>query len=80
MNRGWRKGQKEKFRATMVAKKRLKEEDMKNLLAQDKPESGKVPYDLAKPAQTAVDIDRMYEFHYRRGLLTALDYIIRELR
>lgn len=67
MARGWTKGQKEKFRATMALKK--------SALQQNK---CAVPVDQAQ--EPAVDIRRIEQYNYRRGLMTALDCIMRELR
>ncbi len=71
MSRGWTKGQKARFQATMLAKKTkkvLKENDFMT------------PVGHVQEGRPAVDIDKMCEFHYRRGLITALDVILRELR
>jgi hypothetical protein len=64
MSKGWRKGQKEKFLATMKRKKE-EVENKKN---------------CATPSILIEQSARLAEFQFRRGLVTAMECILRELR
>lgn len=71
MSRRWTKERLKSYRATMAAKKEAKNvlEAQKNFLAPP-----------VETAQAQEDVHRNYEFHYRRGLVVAMECILRELR
>lgn len=71
MGNAMRASTKAKIRATIQAKAALKKagEEMANCLTP-----------ASQPGQPVEDVRRNYEFHYRRGLLAAMECILRELR
>jgi hypothetical protein len=73
MSKGWSKAQKLKFLETMKRKK----EEKNNLLSAS--QENKTP--LVEQGQTpAVDLNHLREYNFRRGLVTAMECILRELR
>jgi hypothetical protein len=75
MSKGWSKSQKLKFLQTM---KRKKEEKEKNKFPDVPLKAEALPVQTGMLAQE--NIYKNYEYHYRRGLVTAMECILRELR
>lgn len=71
MSQKWSKAQHVKYRATLQRKKAEGSANQTSPL---------VPIEQSKLEQTSIDTQRFGEFQYRRGLVTAMECILRELR
>ncbi len=75
----WTKARRKKLSLAMKASVAAKRSRIDSALTQAH-EANKAPIDMSTAQAPALDLRRVEQFHYRRGLLVALDSIIRELR